>query len=1142
MPADPPAADWPAADWPAPRSRTFVGRGARHTEALLLAALDADLDRLGRSLLAHPVLLVVPSQSLRQHLLTRLAARRPAIAGLWCRTLYGLATELMRLAGLGLPGELDPLMLVARRLARDEPALARSFEHLVDGYRSGAASVSDLMDAGFDPAHAEALDEVLASDGPEVAGRQSLERARAVIRVAARCAAELDRRGLSRRPAVLLRAAELVRGGAPAPFAPAAVHIYGFADATGVATDLLEALLDRHPATLYLDRPADPAEPGGEPAGARFGRRFRERLIDRAPIAQPEADATPPPPAELTAFRALGGAAEAREVARRLRALLDGGARPERIGVVGRRLEGYLSALRVQCRRYGVPFSGLAARGPVTPRGRVVGAVLDLLLLGRRAPVERWLDARQRGFGKTPSFDLRLACHSLGAARLEDLPGLPLGKLIQGSRVPLPVRLGFDSVERPADDDDGGPSDGPVKAASLDEGPEESDGDEGGRERNVLLRRRSVAAATVRKAAQAAAGLCKRFDKWPKKAPLRRHFELLRALLRDGLDWAPDHPLTLEIESRLDSGGRGLETLELSREELHLVLRDLLANVGRERLGGEGAGVQILDATEARGRTFDHLFLLGLNGGVFPRTVREDPLLGDPLRRRLARQGFGVLPDLPLKRDGAEEERYLFAQLLSAAPAVTLSWQQVDDDNGARTVSPLVERLRWSAASPFGVDPPLARPAHSPRPAEAAGARAGGDAAPTPVPVPRPLLERAVEAALGGGDRQALAPILALGLGDLPAPRETAAARLRILEEMDPPPSRAPGLGPYLGVVGPPLGDDDPRNDRTLFVTTLERMCGCPWQTLLTRLLRIEPLPDPLETLPAINPLLIGNVVHRAAEAVVERRLGRAGDAKLPPRGRLALPVSWPDEDELERIVLDAAGGALRDSGVGLPGFDRVVALAVRPYLEELRRLDWPGDARVPVLGGEVRDNLDLPPGPPPRQLAFRADRVDGAAGRLVYTDYKTGRSSISAAASEKKRRQATLEQVRSGLRLQVPAYAIAGGGSGRYLFLHPDLDGVRTIAIDGDDAEIAAAFDAAVAAALDAWRQGAFPPRVVEPDRNREPKACRWCEVAQACVRGDSGARRRLREWAEAEPGDAPGPVVAARTVWRLPLPEGKR
>ncbi len=511
--------------------------------------------------------------------------------------------------------------------------------------------------------------------------------------------------------------------------------------------------------------------------------------------------------------------------------------------------------------------------------------------------------------------------------------------------------------------------------------------------------------------------------------------------------------------------------------------------------------------------------------------MREDPLLGDPLRRLLAREGFGVLPDLPVKREGAEEERYLFAQLLSAAPAVTLSWQQVDDDNAARTVSPLVERLRWAEGSGLAADPPLARPLHVPSPP------AGDDAA------PRPLLESALQTALAG-DRAALGPILALGLADLPEPRATAAARMRILEEMDPPLATPPRLGPYLGIVGPPLSKEDPRSADTLWVTTLERMCGCPWQTLLTRLLRLEPLPDPLETLPAIDPLLIGDVVHRAAEAVVASRLGETGRAKLPPPGRLPLPVAWPDDERLPAILERAASAALRHRGIGLPGFDRVVALAAMPYLEQLRRLDWPDGARVPVLGSEIEDSLELPGERPPRRLAFRADRLDGGDGSRIYTDYKTGRRGISKAASKAARKKSLLKEVRAGLRLQVPAYALAGAGLGRYLFLHPALEGpeeARVATVRSDEREPLEAFVQAVAAALEAWREGAFPARVVRADEDKEPLRCRYCEVAEACVRGDSGARRRLRRWAAAEPAAA-SPEAAAHTLWRLPLGGSER
>ena len=71
----------------APRIR--VGRGARATEELLLADLDALLPAsvADLGLLAKPVVVVVPSRSLRLHLASRLVERRGrAVAGVSIRT------------------------------------------------------------------------------------------------------------------------------------------------------------------------------------------------------------------------------------------------------------------------------------------------------------------------------------------------------------------------------------------------------------------------------------------------------------------------------------------------------------------------------------------------------------------------------------------------------------------------------------------------------------------------------------------------------------------------------------------------------------------------------------------------------------------------------------------------------------------------------------------------------------------------------------------------------------------------------------------------------------------------------------------------------------------------------------------------
>ena len=80
--------------------------------------------------------------------------------------------------------------------------------------------------------------------------------------------------------------------------------------------------------------------------------------------------------------------------------------------------------------------------------------------------------------------------------------------------------------------------------------------------------------------------------------------------------------------------------------------------------------------------------MIGLQRGAFPRRVGEDSLLTDALRRALR----DVLPDLPVKSEGHDEERFLFAQLTGAAPHVHLSCAERDVTGRATSASPLFER------------------------------------------------------------------------------------------------------------------------------------------------------------------------------------------------------------------------------------------------------------------------------------------------------------------------------------------------------------------------------------------------------------------------------------------------------------------
>ena len=1111
--------------------------GPRQSEQTLIADVDRLLDELGEKVLSQPILIVVPSNSLRTHLLTRLAKERDrSIAGLTCMTLHGLARDLVLQSGDPIPSGVDSFSLFARRFARLELSLRRSLDGLVDGYGAILGSVRDLLDAGLEPAHEEALLDALETEGTEAASPAEVERVKALVRVAARTAESMESHGLGRHSTLLAAAIDLLKSPTGPAQPLAALLVYGFADATGLATDFIVALLERYPGRIYLDRPPDPTAPDQPDPGVAFGRRFEQRILDTAQVDETPVEQSEPTTVEMR--QALGADAEVREVARQIGHLIDQGVTPESIGVVSRSLEPYISTVRTHFSRLGVPFFGVGVRGPHGVDGRRVRALLDLVTGGARAPLERWLDTRDSGFGEVSAFDIRLALFSLGLARLEEIRDFDPDRLPDRDRFPLPVRQGI--VEDEGEDPD---------------------------QTTVSAHRRSIPTEALLTAIESASLMAERFEGGTAPATIGEHLERLRTLLIDGLGWSPDDELTRRVLDRLESELGALPSdLQLDGEELALLLEEFLADFGRTAFGGEGGGVQVMDVTQARGRTFDHLFLLGLNRGDFPRTVREDPAFPDSLRRTMGREGHGVLPDLSVKRSGYDEERFLFAQLLASAPQVHLSWQETDNDNKVRTPSPLVERLRWSQRGQQieqWSKPPRLRHLYSPPPSEDLD---------RPAEL-RPAVESAVLVALHGS-RQELAPVIPTALaeaetiwGDVDrkiSPETLAAARLRILAELDPQRGSKEGeqvynsLGPYFGFVGPPRATADPRRTGDLYVTILEKMVRCPWQAFLERMLRLEPLPDPLAALPAIDSRYVGSLVHKVAERIVRWKLPSSRPSLEQLDRQTAEKVSWPDEEMLRRVVDEEAERLVRSEGIGLAGYAEILAEIALPHLEVLRRLESEPDARGRrTLAAEIEGRYELTDtAGDPRPISFRADRVDLDGEQFLVTDYKTGGANKEYLSSAKPetRKKHFVYALREGKLFQAPLYALAtagGDGWGRFLFLDPNFehgDDRRALSVGADDREIIEAFGQAARTAVAIWDHGAFFPRLQQPEKEDEPTACGYCQLAEACLRGDSGAKGRLAGWATTHADERPkskGPakaLTALLDLWHLPAKEGDR
>ena len=1061
--------------------RIIEAPGPRAAEEALLeiVAQECASIRAEPSRLARPFVILVPSRSLREHVLARLTQAFGAVAGIEVMSLRAAANGVVRRAGAAAPDGRSLLPVLARRAAEAEEALRGALDGLEDGYAAVTPTVNDLLDAGLLPAHLDAALEQIAEGGASHAAR----RAGAVFRTAVEASRALERHGCVHRAALFRRAVEAVQAD-EAHWPARATWIHGYADATGTQADLLEALLRVSGGGWVLDVPPNPAVPDAVDAGVAF----LGRLQRRAASFQAAVSAPAVAPATIALFRAPGVQAEVREVAERAATLIDDGVAPERIGVVARDLAPYTPAIRAQFARVGVPYSGApGSPGAVLPAGRRIRGLRSLLHEGAAATVDRWLavDASQPA---SLRHDLSLAFHVLGRARLADAAALvPADVLDAAGRFPLPVREGL--IE--ADDEGVG-----LVAPRRDfVAPR----------RGFVAPRRGIDGEGFESAVARLGGIHACLVGWPEHATLGEHVARLQDLVFEDLSWPAGSGAGAELAVRLEALLTEVEpSFALSGEEWRVLLDRALADAGVDRLGGAGGGVAVLGAVEARARTFEHLFLVGVNRDRFPLAVPEDPLLPDALRTALE---WGVLPDIPIKRRGFDEERYLFAQLCSAAPRVTVSWISVSDDGKEKAPSPFAERLRLAAEEEA-----------VPRAAEWLHDRPG----------PLPADEAATLAGLEG-DAVLQRDLLAIAFaGRAPAPAAVAAAdwaagRVAVTRELDRG-GRDGDLGPYLGLIGDGvLGGDAP-------VTHLEGVARCGWQAFLSRGLRLEPLPDATTLLPDLSPLRVGNLLHRFLERV-------AAEAGVPVGAHLPLSgggrdVAWPAPDALVRDLEREAAQLLADDGIHLPGLVRVLAGRTAALLQRIREVDWPDGTAHGVLAVEAEGRVEVP-GPEGSgwTVSFRADRVDVGP---VLTDYKSGKSRSEAAGAETRARH-LLQATRTGELLQLAVYLLGAGptAAARYLAAGSEA---RFAALESADAgdELRAVGARTLAVLLAARDAGAFVPRLAEQDGGT-PQVCGSCDFRDACRQHDTGARHRLLDWV-AHPGGAPVPgETAARAVRAL-------
>jgi hypothetical protein len=319
---------------------------------------------------------------------------------------------------------------------------------------------------------------------------------------------------------------------------------------------------------------------------------------------------------------------------------------------------------------------------------------------------------------------------------------------------------------------------------------------------------------------------------------------------RDLAGWRGLRQILDEWLEALEAWGGGDEVLDVAG--FHARLQEMLA--GDAALWTETArGVRVSEALAAAYRSFDHLFLVGMEAGRFPLHAPRSPILDEAERAGLVAAG---LP-LDVRADWDERERSLFRVLVAGARGSLV----VSHASVGALGSEVIRSIFVDALAAVATEVPAA-------------------------------VDRAC----------VFTPQMPLFRRREVAGHAASAARIERLRERGTP-------SPYTGWIERAdlrawlereFGDD-----RLWSPTQLEAYARCPWAYFSGRLLRHERLEDPDEEM---DPAVRGRVLHDALARFYDQAVARAG-------GRPVF-LRQPDLEWAEPLLaaaldasLDAAGG-----------------------------------------------------------------------------------------------------------------------------------------------------------------------------------------------------------------------------------------
>lgn len=946
---------------------------------------------------ATEVLIVGASRDAADDLARRVTARRGATFGLHRTSLTGLAMRCAA-AHLAVRG-----VAPATRLGGEALAARVTFEAAREGALPYFAPVARFP--GFAGALASTIAELRLARVEASALAKGEGAARDVADLLGRFEAQLDDAKLVDRAALLLVAARAVATAALDTLRAMPMLLLDVPIADPSIATFVDALTAASPAVLVTvvdgdegteDAVRELAARGGvarAPAQASDG-------ADDSDLAQARtflfAPAAPPARArrgDVLLFSAPGEARETVEIARRILDEAAAGTRFDEIAVLLRAPDVYASLLQTALDRAGIPAWFARGSARPDPAGRAFLALLDCAL--EKLSARRF--AEYLSLGQVPSLD------AAGAPPADRVVWMGPEDEALGPAAEAAANADGAGAEPapPAPDADDRPVvDGTLRAPWKWEQLLVESAVIGGRERWARRLAGLEAQYRTRLARE-------REQDSPRAAGIERDLVNLEHLRRFALpvigrladlpangtwsDWIAAlerlAPAVLRRPERVLTVLASLRPLDVigpvTLAEVRDVLTGELTTLAERPPADRYGRVFVGPIEQARGRSFDVVFLPGLAERIFPQKPREDPLLLDTLRRRLG-------APLATQEDRGHRERLLLRLAVGAAGRrLHLSYSRIEQTE-ARPRVPSFYALEMERALTGRVPEPQAMERDA---AAAAGARLAWPAPDEP--------GRAIDAV--EHDLATLHALIASG---------EARGRARYLFELNDCLMRSlrtqwarwqqRRFTPYDGIVRVADGTRDTLGGarlaaRAYSASALQKFAACPYQFFLSAILRLTPREE-VEPVIEIDPATRGHLFHRV-QADAMRALADAGRLPLEPD---ALPAARRTLDE----TLDRVAAEYRERLA--PAIARVWQDEIESMRADLRMwlgLSAEGHATWEPIAFELAFGLPRDPANDPRSVEAEVTLADGARVRgivdlverrrggtdLRVTDYKTG-------------------------------------------------------------------------------------------------------------------------------------------------------